>query len=160
MDLIQDLLGRQLGREALGEEEVKLTKRFYGWPEDAKFLIPDGVFEHFQKGIGARGKAEHARWTSIQTEYRTAHADLANEMKLMQYRELPKGWDKDVPVFPADAKGLATRDSSGTCPTGGSRDAWPGGAVEGLSRARYMAPRCHRSAEIPSRRRPRVLERE
>src|SRR6202166_1858783 len=98
--------------EALGEEEVKLTKRFYGWPEDAKFLIPDGVFEHFQKGIGARGKTERDRWTSIQTEYRTAHADLANEIKLMQYRELPDGWDKDVPVFPADAKGLATRDSS------------------------------------------------
>ena len=98
--------------EALGEEEVKLTKRFYGWPEDAKFLIPDGVFEHFQKGIGARGKAEHDRWTSTQVEYRTAHADLANEIKLMQYRELPNGWDKDVPVFPADAKGLATRDSS------------------------------------------------
>ncbi|HTC62841.1 MAG TPA: transketolase [Candidatus Saccharimonadales bacterium] len=98
--------------EALGEEEVKLTKRFYGWPEDAKFLIPGGVYEHFQKGIGARGKTEHDRWTSMQTEYRTAHADLANEMKLMQYRELPTGWDKDVPVFPADAKGLATRDSS------------------------------------------------
>ena len=98
--------------EALGEEEVKLTKRFYGWPEDAKFLIPDGVFEHFQKGIGTRGKAERDRWTAKQTEYRAAHADLANEINLMQYRELPSGWDKDVPVFPADAKGLATRDSS------------------------------------------------
>jgi len=98
--------------EALGEEEVKLTKRFYGWPEDAKFLIPDGVYEHFQKGIGARGKAERDRWTAKQIEYRAAHADLANEMKLMQHRELPSGWDKDVPVFPADAKGLATRDSS------------------------------------------------
>ena len=98
--------------EALGEEEVKLTKRFYGWPEDAKFMIPDGVFEHFQKGIGTRGKAERHRWNAKQTEYAAAHANLANEMNLMQFRELPSGWDKDVPVFPADAKGLATRDSS------------------------------------------------
>jgi len=98
--------------EALGEEEVKLTKRFYGWPEDAKFLIPDGVYENFQKGIGTRGKTERDRWVAKQTEYRGAHADLANEMNLMQYRKLPDGWDKDIPVFPADAKGLATRDSS------------------------------------------------
>ncbi|HET6144369.1 MAG TPA: transketolase [Candidatus Acidoferrales bacterium] len=98
--------------EALGEEEVKLTKRFYGWPEDAKFLIPDGVFENFQKGIGTRGRAERDRWTAKQKEYSVAHADLANEINLMQYRKLPSGWDKDIPVFPADAKGLATRDSS------------------------------------------------
>jgi transketolase len=98
--------------EALGEEEVKLTKRFYGWPEDAKFLIPDGVYENFQKGIGIRGKAGRDRWTAKQTEYRAAHTELANEITLMQDRKLPNGWDKDVPVFPADAKGLATRDSS------------------------------------------------
>jgi transketolase len=98
--------------EALGEEEVKLTKHFYGWPEDAKFLIPDGVYEEFQKGIGTRGKTERDRWTAKQKEYSVAHADLANEIKLMQYRKLPSGWDKDIPVFPADAKGLATRDSS------------------------------------------------
>jgi transketolase len=98
--------------EALGEEEVKLTKRFYGWPEDAKFLIPDGVVENFQKGIGTRGKAERDRWTAKQKEYTAAHADLANEINLMQYRKLPVGWDKDIPVFPADPKGLATRDSS------------------------------------------------
>jgi transketolase len=98
--------------EALGEEEVKLTKRFYGWPEDAKFLIPDGVFGNFKKGIGTRGKAERDRWTAKQNEYRAAHAELANEIMLMQYRKLPDGWDKDIPVFPADAKGLASRDSS------------------------------------------------
>ena len=99
--------------EALGEEEVRLTKRFYGWPEDAKFLIPDGVYENFKKGIGSRGKAERDRWAETQKEYSTAHAELANEINLMQYRKLPNGWDKDIPAFPADAKGLATRDSSG-----------------------------------------------
>jgi transketolase len=98
--------------EALGEEEVKLTKRFYGWPEDAKFLIPDGVYEHFQKGIGARGKAERDRWTARFAEYRKAQPGLADEISRMEHRQLPVGWDKDLPSFPADAKGLATRDSS------------------------------------------------
>ncbi len=98
--------------EALGEEEVKLTKRVYGWPEDAKFLIPDGVYEHFQKGIGVRGKTDRDRWTARFGEFRAAHPELAGEISLMEHRELPKGWDKDLPSFPADAKGLATRDSS------------------------------------------------
>jgi transketolase len=103
---------REAHGEALGEEEVKLTKRVYGWPEDAKFLIPDGVYDHFQKGIGARGKADRDRWTSRLGEYRTAIPGLADEISLMEHRQLPSGWDKDLPVFPADAKGLATRDSS------------------------------------------------
>src|SRR6202034_1947008 len=98
--------------EPLGDEEVKLTKRFYGWPEDAKFLIPDGVYEHFQKGIGARGKAERDRWTARFAEYRKAQPGLADEISRMEHRQLPVGWDKDLPSFPADAKGLATRDSS------------------------------------------------
>jgi len=98
--------------EALGEEEVKLTKRAYGWPEDAKFLVPDGVYNHFKKGIGTRGKADRDRWTSRQAEYRAANPSLAEEISLMERRELPNGWDKDIPVFPADAKGLATRDSA------------------------------------------------
>jgi transketolase len=98
--------------EALGEEEVKLTKRFYGWPEDAKFLIPDGVYEQFRKGIGARGKTERDQWTARLAEYRAAHPELANEISLMEHRQLPAGWDKELPTFPADAKGLATRDSS------------------------------------------------
>jgi transketolase len=98
--------------EALGEEEVKLTKRFYGWPEDAKFLIPDGVYEHFQKGIGARGKTVRDQWTARFGEYRASHAELSGEISRMEHRELPIGWDKDLPSFPADAKGLATRDSS------------------------------------------------
>jgi transketolase len=99
--------------EALGEEEVKLTKRVYGWPEEAKFLVPDGVYEHFQQGIGARGKKESERWTSRLGEYRSSHPELADEISMMERRELPKGWDRELPSFPADAKGLATRDSSG-----------------------------------------------
>jgi transketolase len=99
--------------EALGEEEVKLTKRVYGWPEDAKFLIPDGVYEHFQQGIGTRGKRSRDQWMARLGEYRAKYPDLADEISLMEHRQLPKGWDKALPTFPADAKGLATRDSSG-----------------------------------------------
>ncbi|HLJ23454.1 MAG TPA: transketolase [Candidatus Acidoferrales bacterium] len=98
--------------EALGEEEVKLTKRFYGWPEDAKFLIPDSVYDHFQKGIGVRGKADRDHWAARFGEYRGANPGLADEVDKMEHRELPSGWDKELPSFPADAKGLATRDSS------------------------------------------------
>ena len=99
--------------EPLGEEEVKLTKRFYGWPEDAKFLIPDGVYENFQKGIGARGKTDRDRWNARFAEYRAKYPELADEISRMERRELPEKWDNELPSFPADAKGLATRDSSG-----------------------------------------------
>jgi transketolase len=98
--------------EALGEEEVKLTKRNYGWPEDAKFLIPDGVYEHFQNGIGARGKRVRDTWTVQFGAYQKKYAVLAGEISQMERRQLPEGWDKDLPSFPADVKGLATRDSS------------------------------------------------
>jgi transketolase len=99
--------------EALGEEEVRLTKRNYGWPEDAKFLVPDGVYEHFQKGIGKRGKEIRSAWDAQLSAYRAKYPALAEEISLMERRELPKGWDKEIPAFPADAKGMATRDSSG-----------------------------------------------
>ncbi len=99
--------------EPLGEEEVKLTKRAYGWPEDAKFLVPDGVREDFAAGVGARGAAAHAAWTELFGRYRTAFPALATEIDQMQRRELPPGWDKNLPVFPADAKGIAGRDASG-----------------------------------------------
>lgn len=99
--------------EALGEEEVKLTKRFYGWPDDAKFLVPDGVYARFQQGVGARGKQAREQWHSRFAAYKAKHPDLANQFELMQKNELPDGWDKEIPVFPADAKGLATRDSGG-----------------------------------------------
>jgi transketolase len=99
--------------EPLGEEEIRLTKRGYGWPEDAKFLVPDGVYEHFAAGIGARGAQANRQWTERFTQYRANFPSLANEIDLMQRRELPVGWDANLPVFPADAKGLAGRDASG-----------------------------------------------
>jgi transketolase len=98
--------------EALGEDEVKAAKRFYGWPEDAKFLVPDGVYEHFREGIGARGKAARESWHQLFAAYQKAHPDLADAIDRMQRRELPEGWDAALPVFPADAKGIASRDSS------------------------------------------------
>jgi transketolase len=99
--------------EALGVEEVKLTKRAYGWPEDAQFLVPDGVYEHFAAGIGARGAKLRAEWEALFARYKTAYPELALHCEQMQQRELPEGWDKDIPVFPADPKGIASRDSSG-----------------------------------------------
>ncbi len=99
--------------EPLGEEEIRLAKRSYGWPEDAKFLVPDGVREHIRDGMGQRGRGLHDDWNALFKSYRTKHPDLADQIERMQRRELPEGWDADLPVFAADAKGLATRDSSG-----------------------------------------------
>jgi transketolase len=99
--------------EPLGEDEVRLAKRFYGWPEDAKFLVPDGVREHFAAGIGARGAAARGRWTELFAAYRKKYPDLATEIDQMQRRELPAGWDRGLPTFPADPKGIAGRDASG-----------------------------------------------
>jgi len=99
--------------EPLGEEEVRLTKRSYGWPEEAQFLVPDGVREHFAAGIGARGADARSRWTALFASYRATHPELATEIDQMQRRDLPAGWDRNLPVFPADAKGVAGRDASG-----------------------------------------------
>jgi transketolase len=99
--------------EPLGEEEVRLTKKFYGWPEDAKFLVPEGVREHFQDGIGKRGNAARAQWEKTFAAYSQKYPELADRLHRMQRRELPDGWDKNLPTFPADAKGIATRESSG-----------------------------------------------
>src|SRR5712691_10709013 len=99
--------------EPLGEEEVRLTKRDYGWPEDAKFLVPDAVREHFAAGIGTRGAQARGRWTELFAAYRSKYPQLATEIDLMQRRELPAGWDSGLPVFPADPKGIAGRDASG-----------------------------------------------
>jgi transketolase len=99
--------------EPLGDEEVRLAKRSYGWPEDAKFLVPGSVREHFAAGIGARGAAARRRWTEMFRGYQAEYPELAREVEQMQRRELPLGWDRDLPVFPADAKGLAGRDASG-----------------------------------------------
>jgi transketolase len=99
--------------EPLGEKEARLAKKSYGWPEDANFLVPDGVLEHFQLGIGKRGPELHQKWSKLFDDYAKKYPELAEELKQMQRRELPKGWDKNLPSFPADAKGIATRDSSG-----------------------------------------------
>jgi transketolase len=99
--------------EPLGEEEVKLAKKSYGWPEDAKFLVPDGVYDHFRSGVGVRGGKLNAEWKALFAEYSKKFPDLAGRLQKMQRHELPDGWDKNLPVFAADAKGMATRESSG-----------------------------------------------
>src|SRR5246127_3422726 len=98
--------------EPLGEEEVRLTKRAYGWPEDAKFLVPDEVPRRFDAGIGARGAEARRRWQTLFAAYHDQFPELATEIDQMQRRELPIGWDRNLPSFPADPKGLAGRDAS------------------------------------------------
>jgi transketolase len=98
--------------EPLGEEEVRETKRAYGWPEDARFLVPDGVREHFAEGIGRRGAELRTKWEGLLGEYAKDNADLAAEIEAMQKRELPAGWDAAMPSFEPDEKGLATRKAS------------------------------------------------
>ncbi len=99
--------------EPLGEEEIRKTKRNYGWPEDAKFHIPDGVVEHFRQGIGAQGKTLRDDWFTCINDYKAKYPELADQLYRMQHRQLPDGWDKDLTAFPPDARGLATRVSSG-----------------------------------------------
>ncbi len=99
--------------EPLGKEEIKLAKRHYGWPEDAQFLVPEGVRERFQAGIGARGQALHDAWWAKFESYKRQYPDLADQGYRLLRRELPEGWDRLLPVFQADSKGLATRDASG-----------------------------------------------
>ena len=98
--------------EPLGEEEVRAAKRAYGWPEDARFLVPDGVREHFRERMGARGAALREEWVAMLARYRGQYPELARELDQMDRHELPEGWDRDIPNFPVDAKGLASRDSS------------------------------------------------
>ena len=99
--------------EPLGEEEIRLTKKNYGWPEDATFHVPDGVYEHFRQEIGDRGKRLRDDWFTRIKNYQAKYPALADQLYRMQHRQLPESWDKELPVFPADAKGLATRVSSG-----------------------------------------------
>ena len=98
--------------EPLGEDEVRLAKRAYGWSEDAKFLVPEGVYAHFGRGIGARGRALREAWFARFAQYREVHPELADQLYRMQHRELPEGWDRGLPEFAPDAKGLAGRDAS------------------------------------------------
>lgn len=99
--------------EPLGEEEIRLTKRNYGWPEDATFLVPDEVRQHFAKGIGARGKALRDVWFEKYEAYEAEYPELADHLYRMQHRQLPEAWDRDLPAFAADVKGEASRNSSG-----------------------------------------------
>ncbi len=99
--------------EPLGEEEIRLTKRNYGWPEDAKFLVPEEVRTHFQSGMGQRGRALRQEWMERVNAYRGKYPELADHLYRMQTRQLPEGWDKDLPSFAPDAKGVAGREASG-----------------------------------------------
>lgn len=99
--------------EPLGAEEIEKSKANYGWPTDAKFLVPPEVSENFQDTLGKRGAKLHREWGNLFKDYEKKHPELARELREMQKYKLPEGWDKDVPTFPADAKGMATRASSG-----------------------------------------------
>jgi transketolase len=98
--------------EPLGEEEIKLTKRNYGWPEDAKFLVPDDVVQNFKDGMGKRGGELRRKWFDLFADYKEKNPELADQLERMQRRALPEMWEKDLPTFPADAKGVAGRDAS------------------------------------------------
>jgi transketolase len=98
--------------EPLGEEEIKLTKRRYGWPEDKKFFVPDGVYDQFKNGIGKRGAELRSAWDTLFASYKKQFPELGEQLERMQRRDLPEGWDRDLPKFPTDAKGMGGRDSS------------------------------------------------
>jgi transketolase len=97
----------------LGEEEIRATKKGYGWPEDAKFLVPPEVLEDFKTKLAARGGKLRAEWMTLFSAYEKEYPELATETLAIQHREAPKGWDAELPSFPPDTKGIAGRDSSG-----------------------------------------------
>ena len=99
--------------EPLGEDAIKATKRAYGWPEDAQFLVPDGVREAFGRCVAGRGRPLREEWDSMLARYKQAHPELGQELEAVLRDRLPDGWDADIPEFPADEKGLASRDSGG-----------------------------------------------
>lgn len=99
--------------EPLGEENIRLTKQAYGWPEDKSFYVPDGVIEHFNGAIAERGAKLRDEWVALTDKYRGAYPELSAELDLLLKDELPEGWDADIPTFEADAKGVASRDSGG-----------------------------------------------
>ena len=99
--------------EALGAEEVRLTKEFYGLDPDAKFDVPNGVQEHFKAHFAQRGAKAHAEWQMLYAGYQAQYPDLAEQLNAMQNRSLPADWDKALPSFKPDAKGISTRDAAG-----------------------------------------------
>ena len=103
---------RKAHGEPLGDEEIKGAKRFFGWPENETFLVPDGVKERFAEKMGARGAKSRGAWMTLLSRYREQYPDLATEIDMIDHQHLPEGWDADIPAFSADAKGIASRDSS------------------------------------------------
>jgi len=99
--------------DPLGPDEAKAAKRAYGWPVDARFLVPDGVRERFDETLGARGAKLSAEWAQARTRHREAYPELAAELDALLAGEPPRGWDQDLPAFPPDPKGIATREASG-----------------------------------------------
>ena len=99
--------------EPLGEEEIRLTKKYYGWPENAKFLVPDGIYDHFHNTLGTRGGILRDSWLALYDRYQQEYPELADHLYKMQHRKLPDGWDNDFTTFSTDSEGMATRDSSG-----------------------------------------------
>lgn len=130
--------------EPLGDDEVRLTKRAYGWPEDARFLVPDGVREHFAAGVVRRGARAHRDWREALADYAAVYPAQAAEIDQMQRRDLPADWDRALPVFPADAKGVAGRDASAAVLNAiGARVPWVVGGSADLApstKARLTAP--------------------
>jgi transketolase len=99
--------------DALGEEEVRLAKKFYGWPQDVQFLVPEGVYETFHQGVGRRGRAAREAWAALFAAYRREHGEPAAQIAALLSGKMPDGWDVDLPTFPVGEKGMATRDASG-----------------------------------------------
>ncbi|QNT77482.1 transketolase [Entomobacter blattae] len=99
--------------EPLGVDEVAETKKNLGFPADKTFYVPDGVLEHFKKGVGARGAAARKKWYELFEAYKKEFPELGQQVEDIIHHRLPKGWDKDIPVFETDEKGVASRASSG-----------------------------------------------
>jgi transketolase len=98
--------------EPLGKEELKLTKQKLGWPLEPEFIVPEEALKVFRAAV-EQGKAEEARWISLLDGYRKSFPDQAGELDRWTKGDLPEGWEKDIPEFPADPKGSATRAASG-----------------------------------------------
>ncbi len=154
--------------EPLGDEEIRLTKRAYGWPEDAKFLVPDGVYEHFAAGVGARGAKARQEWEELFEAYSGKYPELGTEIGQMLRRDLPASWDRNLPVFPADAKGIAGRDASSKVLNvlaqnipwflGGSADLAPSNKTRLTFRRSRRFPGRHSFRKEPALRNPRALD--
>src|SRR5438270_540978 len=141
--------------EPLGEEEVRAAKKFYGWPEDAQFLVPDGVLDDFKNGIGKRGRELSSKWNDLFGKYGEQFPELADNISRMQRRDLPEGWDKNIPTFPADAKGVATRESSGKVLNAFAQNIpWLVGGAADLATSNKTAPKFDGAAQFQAGRHP------